>query len=213
MIPVKDKDIENENIKIMCATELNKIKLVNMSEFKNVRNNGILFTRLEEGDRVINVEKIDMEVHDSIIALNNLGNAIRVKLEDIPVSLRPAFGSQLFETKLVKEGGCVTSVTLVDETKSHYFLITQNGLGKRMEISEFEPQKRVTKGKMACKLKDDDCAIKLIPVNEEDNIIIISSTAIISVPAEKISITKRPTYGCTVKKIEDDEFIIDCITE
>lgn len=213
MIPVKDEDIENDSIKIMCATELNRIKLVNMCEFKNVRNNGILFTRLEEGDRVINVEKIDTEVHDSIIALNTLGNAIRVKIEDIPVSLRPAFGSQLFETKLVKDGGCVTSVTLVDETKSHYFLITQNGLGKRMEKSEFECQKRVTKGKMACKLKDGDCAIKLIPVNEEDNIIIISSASIISVPAEKISITKRPTYGSTAKKIEGDEYIIDCITE
>ena len=217
MIPVKDEDIQNENLFIMSATEFNRIKLIKMSEFKNVRNNGILFTRLETVedvvDRVISVKKIDKEVHDSIIALNNLGNAIRVKIEDIPVSLRPAFGSQLFETKLVKEGGCVTSVTLVDETKSHYFLITQNGLGKRMEISEFEPQKRVTKGKMACKLKDDDCAIKLLPVSEDDNIIIISSTSLMSVPSSKISVTKRPTYGCTVKKVQGDEFIIDCVTE
>lgn len=217
MIPIKDSEIEDENKYIMSATEFNRIKLIKLSEFKNVRNNGILFTRLETindlQDRVISVEKIEKGVHDSIIALNNLGNAIRVKIEDIPVSLRPAYGSQLFETKLVKDGGCVTSVTLVDETKTHYFLITQNGLGKRMLLNEFECQKRVTKGKMACKLKDDDCAIKLLPVNEEDNIIIISSEALISVPSEKISVTKRPTYGCTVKKVEGDEYIIDCVTE
>lgn len=222
MLPVKEKDLNNDKLFFMMATEFNRIKLMNISEFKNVRNTGILYTRLEdielEGetikDRVISVEKIDISVHDSIIALNNLGNAIRVKLEDIPVSLRPAFGSNLFETKLIKEfGGCVTSVTLVDETKSHYFLITQNGLGKRMLLEEFEPQKRCTKGKMACKLKDDDCAIKLLPVSEEGNIIIISNKNIMSVQSNKISVSKRPTYGCTVKKVTNEEFVIDCITE
>lgn len=211
IIPVKDDEFNNENIGLVSTTKFNKIKITLLNEYSNVRQNGIISMQVDEKskDEVISVEKVDYKKDDSIIALNSSGNAIRVKLSNIPNNKRTTFGSNLFASLIVSQGHIVKSVAVVNEDTAYYLYISKNGLGKLMEKSEFEPQYRGTKGKLAAKLKPGDSGEKLIPVNRNNSIIVVSNKNLMKVNASDIPISKRPAFGNIIKKCTKDESIID----
>lgn len=214
MIPLTEEESKSKDIGVVIATRLNKTKVTSMSEFVSVHKNGIMYIKLRENDNVIGVEKVNYKKDDSVIALNSAGNAIRILLEDIPNTKRPTEGSNLFKGNIISDKTIiVTSIAVVNKDASYYFLITSKGLGKLMTKEEFLTQARGTMGKMVCKLRDKQYAVKLIPIESlEDNIVIVTNYSIVNVTANTISILKRPTYGNNVKKCsKQEEVVIDCV--
>lgn len=212
IIPVKKDELENSesnNIGILSVSKLNKVKITNLSEYTNVRKDGIISMKVRKYDSVVSVERVDYEKDDSIIALNSAGNAIRVGLDKIPNCKRPTEGSNLFASLIISKGITIKSVAVVNEDSEYYVYISSNGYGKLMETSEFEPQYRGTKGKLAAKVRENDSAEKLIPIHENDNLIIVSNKNLVTINSSELTLLKRPTYGNKVKKCTNGEFVID----
>lgn len=222
LIPVKDEDFENEDLFLLTTSDNNLIKLTPFTEcISLLTRKGIIVSKLKETgetDRngnpvthnLICAEKVNANEVNSIIALNNFGDAIRIPLDQIPCNQRTTYGSLLFWNKLTSLNGKVMSVSLVDKDSDKYFVISSNGMGKKMNISEFDLQNRAHKGKMACKLKEGTEAVKLLSVREDDKILVISNKKIIIVDSSNIKSIGRTTYGFSIKKLDEDEYIVDC---
>lgn len=209
VLPVYKSDIPKKNMYFLLATKYNKVKLVSVSEFTNMRKSGLIGITLYEGDSLLSFQTVNTKECKAVYTLNNFGNAICIPIDKIPVSKRPTYGANLFYSGLAEDGGEVVSCKPLRSTKDYFFICTQNGLGKRMETSEFRWTNRGTKGVLVCKLREDDIAIAMDQVNEDDELIIVSNKKLVSLRAGDISIYKRPTYGLKIKDNDEDEFVID----
>jgi DNA gyrase subunit A len=204
-----DDEMNDENIKIAIGSKYNKIKLVDVSEFKNIYQSGIIATKLTDSDAVIFAGKVDMSKSNSIIACTSQGTTINMQLSSIPVVLRPTFGSNIFDNSIINKGDYISGIDLVTEETSHAFFISKNGLGKRVEISEFPEQLRGGKGRIGIRAKDGDEIVKVLTSTEEGDLTVISNTNIISMDIGDTSVLLRPAYGNIIKRLNDGEVILD----
>jgi DNA gyrase subunit A len=210
---ITDEEMKNENIKIAIGTRYNKIKLVSISEFNNIYQSGIIATKLTDGDTVIFAEKIDVTKNNSIIACTNNGTTINMQLDSIPEVLRPTFGANIFDSSIINKGEYVAGIDLVTEETTHAFFISKNGLGKRVEISEFPEQLRGGKGRIGIRTKEGDEIVKVLATNEEGELTVISNTSIINMDINDTSVLLRPAYGNIIKRLNDGEIILDASYE
>lgn len=220
LVSVTDEEIDNNECSILMATRYNKVKITNISEFKNVYSNGIIAISirsktnkngLPNNDELICAEKINKD-SNSILALCNNGNAIRVLLDNIPNVKRITEGSNLFTPTIISNGYEVKNVCVINDNDEYLFYISSKGLGKIISINEFnETNYRGTKGKMIAKIRDNDHAEKVIPISLNDSILVISNKKMINVSTDKMSIIGRVTYGYTIKECDKDEHVIDCV--
>ncbi|WCS68167.1 DNA gyrase subunit A [Bacillus phage vB_BsuM-Goe21] len=208
VLAMTDDEMNNENIKIAIGTRLNKIKLVDVAEFKNIYQSGIIATKLNDGDSVIFAQKVDMKGKNSIIACTNTGATINMSLDSIPVVLRPTFGSNIFDNSIINKGDYIAGIDLVTEEVSHAFFISKKGLGKRVEISEFPEQIRGGKGRIGIRAKENDEIVRIVSVKPDSDLTIISNTSIIGMDIDEVSVLLRPAFGNTIKKLNKDEIIL-----
>jgi DNA gyrase subunit A len=209
VLMMTDDEMNNENIKIAIGTRYNKIKLVDVSEFKNIYQSGIIATKLSDNDAVIFAGKVDITKSNSIIACTSQGTTINMQLDSIPVVLRPTFGSNIFDNTIINKGDYIAGIDLVTEETTHAFFISKNGLGKRVEISEFPEQLRGGKGRIGIRAKDGDEIVKVLTSVEEGDLKVISNTNIISMDINDTSVLLRPAYGNIIKRLNDGEVILD----
>jgi DNA gyrase subunit A len=209
VLMMTDAEMNDENIKIAIGTRYNKIKLVDVSEFKNIYQSGIIATKLTNDDSVIFAGKVNISKPNSIIACTSTGTTINMQLESIPVVLRPTFGSNIFDNSIINKGDYISGIDLVTEETTHAFFISKNGLGKRVEISEFPEQLRGGKGRIGIRAKDGDEIVRVLTCTEEGDLTVISNTNIISMDINDTSVLLRPAYGNTIKKLNDEEVILD----
>lgn len=89
-------------------------------------------------------------------------------------------------------------------------VITMGGLGKRVPVSQFRLQNRAGMGLRAIKFRQKgDCLSALQIVNEEDEIILVTSRGIIIRQAVKaISCQSRAATGVRVQRLDGDDAIV-----
>jgi len=209
VLMMTDAEMNNENIKVTVGTRYNKIKLMDVIEFKNIYQSGIIATKLNNNDSVIFAGKIDVAKQNSIIACTSEGTTINMQLDSIPIVSRPTFGSNIFDNKIIKKGEYISGIDLVTEETTHAFFISKNGLGKRVEVSEFPEQLRGGKGRIGIRAKEGDEIVRVLCCTEEGDLTVISNTNIISMDINAVSILLRPAYGNTIKRLNDGETILD----
>ena len=90
-------------------------------------------------------------------------------------------------------------------------IITENGYGKRTDISSYPPQKRGGKGVTAIKKSDrNGPVIAAKSVTDDDELVLISSTArIIRIKASDIRRSGRNTQGVRIMKLKPGETLVD----
>jgi DNA gyrase subunit A len=208
-LAMTDAEMKDPNIKIAIGTKLNKIKLVDVSQFANINQNGIIASKLSEGDEVIFARKVDMRSENSIIAATSSGMTIRMALEAIPTLSRVTLGVNIFDGSVINEEEYIAGIDLVTEDITHAFFISKNGLGKRVVIDEFPIQNRGGKGRIGTKAREEDEIVKIIAVNDESELRVISNTNMISMSIEDTSVLLRPAYGNIIKRLNEGEVILD----
>ena len=106
----------------------------------------------------------------------------------------------------------VISVARIEAGKQ-VLAITQNGYGKRTDVSEFRVQSRGGKGIMAMRLTDKTglMAAQLLVSEDEDIMLITDDGTIIRMPVSDISVIGRVSQGVRVMRVEEGSRIV-CVT-
>ena len=146
------------------VTKLGQIKKLSLEEIKSIKKDKT-YIGLQEHDSVVDIkfgfgdEKIAIASQSGYIVIFEGGIISETKLPS-----KGVLGIKLKE--LTDE---VVSMDLITDKTKYLCTITTKGFIKKTEIEEYPTTTRGTKGRLACKLNDDNL-IEIIAFNEGDNI-------------------------------------------
>ena len=198
---------------LMMVTRNGTIKRMDFVTLSTRRKTGIRAITLDEGDHLINVLRTNG--NDNILIATAQGMAICFNENDARPMGRDAVGVRGIS---LSEGDFVVGAEKAEEGKT-LLTVTQNGFGKRTELSEYlrtapdgsrQPQTRGGKG-----LKNYNVTPKtgLVAgcrvVGETDDVMLIENGGvIIRTPAKDINLYKRDTQGVIVMRLEDGNQVV-----
>jgi len=180
------------------------VKRTAVSNFKNIRVNGIIAITLREDDFLHSVRHTDGS-RDIIIGASN-GKAIRFQETDVRNMGRTAAGVKGIN---LAKGEYVVGVSTVTDEKNQILAITKKGYGKRTEVDEYHVQKRGGKGVKTINVtsKNGELAKLISVVGDEDLLAVSDKGIIIRTPIDQISITKRATQGVRIINLIEDHTV------
>ncbi len=178
------------------ATELGRIKRVQLSEFASVRPSGLIAMSLKEGDNLGWVRLTSGK--DEVMLVTAYGRALRMDENDIRCMGRPAGGVTGIRMAAKDR---VTGMDVL-EPGGQLLVITDKGFGKRTPLEQYVPKSRGSKGVSTID-KHNLSKIGLIAtariVQPDDEISLISTSGVlIRMSVSDISVMGRATRGVHV---------------
>ncbi|MCM3441944.1 DNA gyrase subunit A [Metabacillus halosaccharovorans] len=171
-----------------------------LSQFANIRNNGLIAVGLREQDELISVKLTDGS-KDIIIGTKN-GMLIRFPESDVRSMGRTASGVKGIT---LDEDDEVVGMEILEESVD-VLIVTKNGYGKRTPSEEYRTQSRGGKGLKTCNITDKNGPVVSVKAatGEEDIMLITASGIIIRMDVDTISKMGRNTQGVKLIKLDEN---------
>lgn len=202
IINARKEDVANKYF--FFTTQQGIVKRTSVSEFSNIRQNGLRAINLKENDELINVLLID-ENEDVIIGTCT-GYSVRFKVNAVRNMGRTATGVRGVN---LREGDKVVGASRIVNGQE-VLIITEKGYGKRTEASEYPTKGRGGKGiKTANITAKNGPLARLVTINGNEDIMVITDTGvIIRTNVANISQTGRSTMGVKVMRLDQEAKIV-----
>ncbi|MGM0853650.1 MAG: DNA gyrase subunit A [Bacillota bacterium] len=174
-----------------------------VSDFANIRTNGLIAINLRENDELISVKLTDGE--KNMIIGTKKGMLIRFPETDVRSMGRTATGVKGIN---LSDDDIVVGMEILEE-KSDVLVVTVNGYGKRTPASEYRVQTRGGKGLKTCNVTERNgelVSVKAV-TGEEDLMIITAHGVLIRMDVKDISTTGRNTQGVKLIRLQESEFV------
>ena len=181
---------DNNDKYLVFATKNGIVKRSLLEDFNNIRQSGKIAITLKDNDELIAVHKSDGR--GKVLMCSSMGRMVRFDENYIRVMGRTAAG--------------VKGITLVNDVcigmeicsdSDNMVMVTENGYGKKTEVSEFRETKKGSKGVKALNITDKNgkiIAFKII--NGDNDILIVTDEGIvIRLSVDSISQLSRVTQG------------------
>ena len=188
---------------LFMATRSGIVKKTSVREYANIRKTGLQAINLREDDELIEVKETDNT--KDIILVTKLGQCIRFHETDVRptgrtsmgvIGMNLSYGDEIIGMQLNTQG-------------IHLLLVTENGMGKRTRLTEFDAQHRGGKGVKCYKITEktgDVVGVKA--VNEDNEIMMITTEGIIiQLPVAQISEIGRITSGVKLMNLDNTKDI------
>jgi len=185
---------------LLFATRRGIVKKTEISEFSNIRTNGIKAILLNEDDELFEVSVTDGE-KDIILGASN-GKAIRFSESDIRPMGRIAAGVRGLK---VEPGQQMVGMAIVNTDGDEIVIATEKGYGKRTNVDAFRVQVRGGKGVKALNITaKNGKMISLSTVRgDEDLLVVTDKGMIIRTHLDQILTVGRDTQGVCIIKLND----------
>ncbi len=185
---------------LLMATKNGIVKKTALMEYNSSRKTGLQGIALKEGDELIDVRLTDGE--RNIVLVTHEGMSITFAESDVKAVGRVSQG--VIGIRLEKDDYVVGMEPIYHEN-TYLLAITENGFGKRTEVSEYRVQIRAGKGVITYKTTPKTGKVVGIKVvNEDDEIMLITdSGVVIRLEVQNISVLGRSTQGVTLMRTTD----------
>jgi len=190
---------------VFFATRSGRVKKTPLSDFANIRANGIWAVMLEDGDELVDVSFTDGT--RDILLFSSAGKAIRFNETDARPMGRQTRGVAGIR---LKEGQQVVSMLVTGDEPMDIMLATANGYGKRTAIDEFPVYKRSGQGVIGIQVSERNGAlVSAMAVNDDDDVMLTSNSGtLVRTSVNEISRLGRNTQGVTLIRLADGEEVI-----
>ncbi|WP_165212786.1 DNA gyrase subunit A [Streptococcus tangpeifui] len=202
IISLNQKEIAEKSL--FFTTRQGVVKRTNISEFANIRQNGLRALNLKDGDELINV--LLTTGQDDIIIGTQFGYSVRFKEEVVRNMGRGATGVKGIT---LRDGDQVIGASVITDAQE-VLVITERGYGKRTFASEYPTKGRGGKGIKTANITDKNGSLAgLVTVHGDEDIMIMTDTGIIiRTGVSNISQTGRSTMGVKVMRLDDSAKIV-----
>jgi DNA gyrase subunit A len=200
-----------ENQFVFMATSMGTVKKTSLDEFNNPRKGGIIAVNLDEGDFLIGAALTDGQ-HD-VMLFSDGGKAVRFDENDVRPLGRSARGvrgmmiedGQSVIAMLVSEQEDPTAVADENASRASVLTATENGYGKRTNISEYTRHGRGTKGMIAIQQSErNGKVVAATLVQADDEIMLITDTGVlVRTRVAEIREMGRATQGVTLIGLDE----------
>lgn len=191
----------NDDKYIVIVTKNGKIKRTNLSDYRNVRKNGLIAISLDDADQIAGVRLTNG--NNELLIATKFGRIIRIDENDIRTMSRQAHGVKAIT---LRNGDEVVSMARVRDNAT-VLTITDKGLGRRSSLDLYRVQNRGGIGLINYKTSNTRgyvCGIKV--VDDTDDIIMISTDGIIiRIKASDLRLMSRTAGGVKVMRLSSDD--------
>ncbi|WP_425263903.1 DNA gyrase subunit A [Thermoflavimicrobium dichotomicum] len=198
IIPVKEFD--DKSYLIFCTAQ-GIVKKTALSEFENIRRNGLFAINLRDEDELVSVRLTDGD--QEIIIGTSLGMSIRFHESEVREMGRSATGVKGIT---LGDDDHVIDMDIVIPGKD-VLIVTKKGYGKRTPLSEYRVQSRGGKGIKTLSMTEKKGPVighKVIS-EEEDLMIVTQSGTVIRINVSEVSVLSRYAQGVKLIAVEGDE--------
>ena len=195
---------------IFMATAGGTVKKTALDEFSNPRKIGIIAIKLDEGDQLIGAAVTDGQ-HD-VMLFSDGGKAVRFDENDVRALGRDTRGVRGMQ---LEEGQSVIAMLVADaeagdgsaepNARNSVLTATENGYGKRTNITEYTRHGRGTKGMIAIQQSErNGKVVAATLVGVEDEIMLITDKGVlVRTRVAEIREMGRATQGVTLIALDD----------
>jgi DNA gyrase subunit A len=175
-----------------------------LKNFSKPRSAGLIAVDLADNDELVEVGLTDGE--SDILLFTSAGKAIRFSEGHVRSMGRTARGVRGVNLKLNQ---AVISMLIinskVDEAK--VLIATENGYGKRTELSDFPRKNRGGQGVIAIKVGERNGPVigALMVLDDDDLILITGGGRLVRTRAKEITVVGRNTQGVRLMRLGDEE--------
>ena len=196
---------ETEARYMLMVTKNGYIKKTALSEYANVRRNGLIAINLQEGDELDWVAPTTGS--EEILIATALGKAIRFSETEVRAMGRDTQG--VIGIKLGKGDFVVGMATAVPD--GDLLVITERGYGKRTPLSEYPMHHRAGQGVFTLKVTERVgklVAMRVVSDPEEEVLVISASGMVLRTQVGAISRIGRQTQGVIVMRLAADDQVV-----
>ncbi|MBK8301974.1 MAG: DNA gyrase subunit A [Chloracidobacterium sp.] len=195
----------SEEVYLTMVTKHGVIKKTLLSEYQNIRANGINAINIDEGDELLEVIRTDGK--RQIFVATHDGMAVRFQETDVRPMGRAARGVRGVN---LRGGDYVVSVCSVSQEGTEKILsVSEKGFGKQTLVNSYRLTKRGGVGVINMKTTDKTGkVVASFPIEEDSEIMIITQQAkLIRLGVDRIRETGRSAQGVTLIKCGDEDLV------
>ena len=210
IIPTTDFSDEKS---LVFFTKNGVVKRTNLSEFSNIRSNGVRAIVLDEGDELITAKIADQEIKYLFI-VTKLAQCIKFEIEKTREQGRSTRGVRGIKFK--HEGDEVVDANIIANDEQEILIVAEKGIGKRTDAGEYRLTNRGGSGVIAMKMtpKTGKHIVGCLMVDETmDMMALTKAGKMIRVDMQTISKSSRNTSGVYIVKGDEVVSISRCPKE
>ena len=198
----------SEDAYLFFTTRSGLVKRTSVTEFANIRQNGLKALNLKDEDELINVFLTDG--NKDVIIGTKYGYSVRFKESVVRNMGRSATGVRGVN---LRPGDQVVGASVITD-QDEVLIITEKGYGKRTRADEYPTKGRGGKGIKTANVVDKNGPLAgLMTVKGDEDLMIITNTGVmIRTSVANISQTGRSTMGVKVMRLDQDAQIVTFTT-
>jgi DNA gyrase subunit A len=197
-----EKDAKDDGYLFM-ATIKGTIKKTPLKDYANIRTNGLIAIKLDDGDELRWIQKTTGE--NDVIISTSAGQAIRFNEKDARPMGRAARGVRGVR---LRPNDSVVGMDIVDDDGRSLLVISQNGYGKATKVANFPSHKRGGVGIKAAVVTAKTgpiVAVRTLEENASEVLMISNKGQAIRVGLKDIPTLGRTTQGVRIMRMSEGD--------
>ena len=203
----------SEDKGLVFFTQKGVVKRTNLSEFSNIRSNGVRAIVLDEDDTLITAKIADQDIRYLFI-VTKLAQCIKFEIEKTREQGRSTRGVRGIKFK--HEDDEVVDANIIANDEQEILIVAEKGIGKRTDAGEYRLTNRGGSGVIAMKMtsKTGKNIVGCLMVDEAmDMMALTKAGKMIRVDMQTISKSSRNTSGVYIVKGDEVASISRCPKE
>ena len=209
VMPMPEDESSWADLNVMFATASGNVRRNNLNDFTNIKRNGKIAMKLQDGDDLVGVLPCSDE--DDVLMATRNGKAIRFAANAVRV-FRGRDSTGVRGIRLLGGDRVVSMSIIADEDKEFILSVTENGYGKRTPVSDYRRSGRGGQGVANIETsKRNGQVMASFAVVEEDQLMLVTNMGqVIRIrvhggEGDSIRIASRKTQGVRLFDVADDE--------
>lgn len=190
---------------LFMATKNGTVKKTPLSDYANIRTNGLIAIKLDDGDELKWIKKTDGE--SDVIISTSAGQAIRFNEKDARPMGRAARGVRGVR---LRPNDRVVGMDIVTSDDQTLLVISEQGFGKRTKVTNFPSHKRGGVGIKAAIVTAKTgpiISVQTIDPTMTDAILVSQNGQTIRISLKDIKLLGRTTQGITIMRLGDNDAV------
>jgi DNA gyrase subunit A len=204
IIPTTDFD---ESKSLAFFTRNGIVKRTSLSEFSNIRSNGVRAIVLDELDEIVTAKITDPE-SQFLMIFTSLGQCIRFDIEKTREQGRSTRGVRGIKFK--HDSDFVVDADVISNEEQELLPISEKGIGKRTTVAEYRLTNRAGSGVISMKLSNKTGnVVGEVLVDETQDLMALTSVGkMIRVDMQTIRKAGRNTSGVIIVNVEKGDKVV-----
>jgi len=190
---------------LFMATKNGTVKKTPLGDYANIRTNGLIAIKLDDGDELKWIKKTDGE--SDVIISTSAGQAIRFNEKDARPMGRAARGVRGVR---LRPNDRVVGMDIVTSDDQTLLVISEQGFGKRTKVTNFPSHKRGGVGIKAAIVTAKTgpiISVQTIDPTMTDAILVSRNGQTIRISLKDIKLLGRTTQGITIMRLGDNDAV------